>query len=192
MSEQQPNLTTKLFNELYARSEISMKAREKFPLPSEYFRAKVASESKLTEREGFLTFFENSTVQEIDNMQLESKAPDFFNMVTLFEVVTDTLKRAIDAHMENDPHIQALRKAYFRVKENLTSEIPELLTENPSFISEDGFTDYLNGREQRDLAEEWKNSPNPEGCIYCFGRGSIVSNGNAWRCRKCGRSWRKR
>jgi hypothetical protein len=186
------NLTVRLFTELYNRSEISFKAREKYALSSEYFREKVKAEDKLIEREEFLKLFLDASEQEIADMILKSEAPHFFTTQVIFEVITDTLKRAIDAHMENDPKIQALRKAYFRTKQNLATETPELLKANPDFITEDGFIDWLDGREQRDLAEEWRNSPNPEGCPNCFSHGSIVPNGNAWRCRKCGRSWRKR
>ena len=186
------NLTTRLFESLYQRSEISMKAREKFPLPSEYFREKAKAEDKLIEKEGFLKFFTDTTEQEIEAMILKSEAPYFFTTQVIYEIIANTLKRAIDSHMENEPQIQALKRAYFRLKENLAIETPELLKDNPDFVNEDAFQDYLNNRAERELAEEWKNSPNPEGCPNCFSRGSIVPNGNAWRCRKCGRSWRKR
>ena len=169
-----------------------MKAREKFALSSEYFRAKAQAETKIIEREGFLKLFFDAQEFEIDNMILKGEFPDFFTTQVIYEVIANTLKRAIDNRMENEPQVLALKRAYFRVKENLAIETPELLRENPDFVNEDAFQDYLNNRAERELSEEWKNSANPEGCIYCFSRGSIVPNGNAWRCRKCGRSWRKR
>jgi len=189
MNEQQPNLTIKLFEELYQRSQISMKAREKFALPIEYFRAKAQAETRLIEKEGFLKFFQDSTEQEIDAMILRSEAPDFFMTQLIFEIITDTLKRIIDAHLEGTGQAQALKRAYFRLKANLADEIPEILRENPNFISEDGFQEWLDTREIREKIENWRETG--EGCVYCLTEGSVFKNGSMFSCRLCHRSWRR-
>jgi len=183
------NLTVRLFNELYSRSELSMKAREKFPLPSEYFRAKTISEEKLISLEGFLSFFTDATETEIDEMMLRNEAPYFFNSQVLFEILTDTLKRFIDGHLEGTGQAQALKRAYFKLKSNLADEIPEILSENPNFISEDGFREWLEGRELREKTEVWRE--NGLGCIYCYEEGSVYKNGSMFSCRLCHRSWRR-
>jgi len=183
------NLTVRLFTELYQRSEISFKAREKFPLPSEYFRAKTTSETKLIEREGFLSFFTDATEPEINSMILKSEPPYFFNAQVLFEIVTDTLKRFIDAHLEDSGQAQALKRAYFRLKRNLAEETPQLLTENPNFINEDGFREWLEGREIREKVEIWRDTG--DGCVYCLIEGSVYKNGSMFSCRICRRSWRR-
>ena len=113
---------------------------------------------------------------------------DFFNMVTLFEILANTLKRAIDAHMESEPQILALKRAYFQLKENLAN--PEVLGENPNWLTENGFDEWLNSRANREKIEIWRE--NGEGCVYCFTEGSVFSNGSMWQCRLCKRSWRKR
>ena len=190
MANESKNLTEKLFEELYQRSEISMKSREKFALPIEYFRAKAQSETRLIEKEGFLKFFTDATEQEIDSMILRSEAPDFFTTQLIYEIVVNVLKRAIDNHMENDLQIQALRKAYFKIKQNLADEIPEVLKENPNFVTEDGFQDWLDSRANREKNEIWRDTG--QGCINCLTEGSVYSNGSMWSCRVCRRSWRKR
>ena len=185
----EPNLTVRLFTELYNRSEITMKSREKLALPYQYFKAKAQAETKIIEREGFLTFFLDAQPSEIDAMILKCEAPDFLTIHVIFEIITDTLKRAIDAHMENDPKIQSLKAVYFLLKSNLVAETPELLRENPNWLTENAFDDWLNSRANREKIRIWRE--NGDGCIYCLTEGSVYSNGSMWQCRLCRRSWRK-
>jgi hypothetical protein len=107
----------------------------------------------------------------------------------LFEVVTDTLKRFIDANLERTAQAQALKRAYFRTRENLAVEIPELLRENPDFLVEDGFQEWLNGRAIREKVEIWRDTG--DGCIYCLTENSVYKNGSMFSCRLCRRSWRR-
>lgn len=184
------NLTTRLFTELYRCSKISMKAREKMPNVADYFRAKVEAETKIISNEGFLTFFVDATEPEIDGMILRSEPPFFFTTQLIFQIICNTLKRMIDGNLEDTVQAQALHRAYFKLKQNLADETPELLRENPDFVTEDGFSSWLSGREFRERMIQ--GAEDGSCCKFCGSEGTVTSNGNMWKdSGGCGRSWRK-
>jgi hypothetical protein len=173
------NLTVKLFTELYQRSKISMKGREKLQNAPEYFKVKSASEDRLIENEGFLDFFRDCLPSDIESMIIDCCPPDFINETTLYFIVVDTLKRFIDSDLEYDPNCIKL----YRVYKKMRAKYPFMPQET------DGFADWLGGRELRRKIESWRETG--EGCIYCFNEDSVYSNGNMFSCRLCKRSWRK-
>ena len=180
--EKHENLTVRLFIELYAKSKLSMKSRERYYKKEDYFLARQQSESEYIQKVGFDDVFRNATLQEIENMEINSTAPHYWNESVLLEILIATLKTLINYGDESlTEKIGVIHSKYLELKGHF-SYLPQ----------EDAFADYVNSKGDRELIETWRNSANPEGCIWCLKRGKIRSNGTMWVCDNCKRSWRKR
>lgn len=180
MCMSEPNLTKRLFGALWAKSQVSAKARERFTSLNEaYFHYKGELENKCIFSGDLFELFEKATVNEIKELSLDcDSAPDFLNSFTLYFILNDTLARLIDAEREKEEKTHVLLSKYREIQQRY----PECAD------SEDLFTKYLATRQQRKLAENYKLTG--EGCPYCLGT-HIQSYGDKYRCVDCKHYWRK-
>lgn len=177
------NLTNRLFGALWAKSQVSAKARERFTsLDEAYFHYKGELENKCIFSGDLFELFEKATVNEIKEMSLNcDSAPDFLNSYTLYFMLNDALARLIDAELENDEKTQILSSKYREIQQ----KYPELADKI------DLFNLYLAGRKKRQLAEQYRQDSNGSGCPYCLSTEHVQHYGEGkLKCTSCKKYWR--
>lgn len=158
--------------------EISPKLKERYNTPRTYFELREKIENQIIASEDWVSYFQNVSVEELKNLNLSLCSSR--DLKTLMLVTIQALKAYIDNSEEKGEKSLALHDLYLKLKTSLSSQIP--------FPSGDSFLDYLNLREYRSELEETRISGSL--CPSC-GSHDIKSFGQNWKCRSCGREFRK-
>jgi translation initiation factor 2 beta subunit (eIF-2beta)/eIF-5 len=154
-------------------ARISDKMKGKNQHPESYFRLRNEIEDKVISETDFYTLFENVPLSEIENQTLDPK--------TLMLIVIEALKQYADNGEELYPKCLLLQNIYLSLKETLSSEIP-------NYPQEDGFIEYLKTKQHRIDLESARITGSI--CPFCEST-DVKSFGANWKCRKCGREFRK-
>jgi hypothetical protein len=145
-----------------------------------YFRLREEIEEKVILETNWLPFWKDCEFldEPLENLTLFTDS----DLLTLNQVLVESLKDFIDVHLENDSiciRLRELREATFM---NLRTRFPEL-------GDEDGFQEYLGDRERRENKEDYRKTGSQ--CIHC-GSENVTSYGKEWLCKSCGKRFRKR
>jgi hypothetical protein len=140
-----------------------------------YFQLREKLEEDIISSENWFSYFENEVSYEQLNKPIEN-----FPLKTLMLIVIEALKQYVDNGEELNPKCLLLRNIYLNLKESLSSQIP--------FTQEDGFVQYLSLRNHRADLESARITGDL--CPFCES-GDVKSYGANWKCRNCGREFRK-
>lgn len=155
-------------------AQISEKARTKLNL-HQYFLKREELELKIINSSFPYAFFSETTLEQIVALD-----PYLIDKKTLMLIIIESLKSFVDNGDEQNPKCILLHNLYLKLKKELSAEIP--------FEEDDGFLDYLNARTMREQQQDARFSGSV--CIFC-GSEDVASYGTMWKCRTCGRSFRK-
>jgi hypothetical protein len=147
---------------------------------SGYFKFRAELETKVILETSWLSFWQNCTFldEPLENLGLFTDS----DLLTLNQVLVESLKDFVDAHQENNEICRKLRTMHETTFANLRTRFPELR-------DGDGFQEYLESREESEHREDYRVSG--KRCIHC-GSESVRSNGNHWQCDSCKRGFRKK
>jgi len=145
-----------------------------------YFALRAEIEAKIILETAWLGFWQNCEFLE---EPLENLA-DFRDseLLTLNQILVQSLKAFIDAHEENNTICLMLRAMHEETVSDIRRRFPNELGNG------DGFLDYLNSRSESEHAESYRSSG--EKCINC-GSKNVHSKGAEWKCFDCGKRFSK-
>ncbi len=165
---------------------ISMQIRERLGV-NLYVSLHVKKETELIQSEDWLSvlkMFEIDYPTESDKEAI--KQMETSDLLDIHQILIQASKQAIDSHEENTELAQKIHAYYLLTHSELEQRIP-------NYLRGDGFEDYLTSRENREgknkLLEETRITGSV--CPYCEST-NVKKDGNAFRCKSCGRYWRKK
>lgn len=157
-------------------SRISLKARERMST-SQYFMRRDMEENQIIESGFLFNLFENATLSEVEALTATTPV----NEKTLMLSVISALRQYSNNGEETSERCVLLHNLYLKLKKRLTSEIPD-------YPQEDGFEEFVASKTERAELENARVSGSV--CLKC-GSHNIVSKGQEWQCRDCGKRFRK-
>jgi len=172
---------------LKANRNISMKAREtRFSSQIAYFSQLEKEVESTVLNSDYIAYFDSVSFDYPsleDTRELETlETSDILQFIVM---LNHALAQYIDAFRENEDTTQKLYAFYELLKKEACSRIP-------SYPKEDGYTDYLNSRNERLEQKQKLEKARVEGniCVHC-GSSDVRSHGDKWKCFECGRKFRK-
>jgi len=161
-------------------SRISYKMKARYSNERTYFALREKIEEDVIRDENWYSYFkDNVTVQELKDV-IKNPIVDF-DPRTLTLIIIETLKRYVDNGEEQNPKCLLLQNIYLNLKEWASSLIP-------NYPQTNGFAEYLKTKQHRIDLEDARITG--EICPFCSSR-DVKSYGANWRCRSCGREFRK-
>jgi hypothetical protein len=158
--------------------EISPKLKERYNTARSYFELREKIENQIIASEDWISYFQNVSVEELKNLNLSLCSSRELKILMLITI--QALKSFIDNSEEESEKCRAIHELYLKLKSALSSQI--------AFPKGDSFLDYLNLRTYREEIEETRISGSI--CPSCSSH-DIKSFGQNWKCRTCGREFRK-
>jgi len=173
----------KEFLQKSVNNRISYKMKERYNgNPRGYFELRERIEEGVIFSSNWFSYFENDvSLEDLNQTMSENFAKCPFDQKTLMLIVIQALKSYVDNGQEENLKCLLIRNIYLNLKTSLSSEIE-------NYPQEDGFTDYLATKPIRENLETARFSG--EICIHCGSR-EVTSYGTMWKCRTCGRTFRK-
>lgn len=146
-----------------------------------YFKLRADIESSLILETNWLAFWKECAFLDkpLENLELFSDS----DLLTLNQVLVESLKDFIDAHEEKNEICLRLNDFHKKTFANLRLRFPDELSHG------DGFTDYLEDRDSREHKEDYRKTGSH--CIHCNSE-KVTSHGKEWKCSDCGKRFRKR
>jgi len=161
-------------------SQISYKMKDRYNNERMYFALREKIEEDVIKDENWFSYFENDvSIKELEDV---TKNPIVgFDPRTLMLIVIEALKRYVDNGEELNPKCLLLKNIYLFLQSLLLSYIP-------NYPQTNGFAEYLKTKQHRIDLEDARITG--EICPFCSSK-DVKSYGANWRCRSCGREFRK-
>ena len=160
--------------------EISPKLKERYNTARPYFELREKIENQIIASEDWVSYFQNIDLTELRDFSNNLSLCSSHDLKTLMLVTIQALKSFIDNKEEESEKCLVIHELYLKLKTSLSSEIP--------FPSGDSYEEYLGLRNYREEIENARVSGSI--CPSC-GSHDIKSFGQNWKCRTCGREFRK-
>jgi hypothetical protein len=157
-------------------SRISAKMRDRYVHERSYFELRNKIEDDVILSTNWYSYFENDVSLEELKQPLEN-----FPLKTLMLIVIEALKQYVDNGEEENARCLLLKNIYLNLQSLLVSYIP-------NYSQTNAFAEYLKGKQHRIDLEDARITG--EICPFCSSR-DVKSYGANWRCRSCGREFRK-
>ena len=162
----------------------TFRAKEHLANVRDYASLRTKKEEEIIRTTNWTAFFDScSWINE--PMEDPSKYSDS-TLICLELIIIQALKGYVDSRDENNPNCQTLYGHYKALK-------IELCKRGVVDDTNDSYQTYLKDRDAREektnLLERTRYTG--EMCPYCYST-EVKADGNSWRCKKCGKYWRKR
>jgi hypothetical protein len=158
--------------------QISPKLKERYNTARPYFELREKIRNEIIASEDWVNYFQNVSVEELKNLNLSLCSSRELKILMLITI--QALKSYVDNTEEKSEKCLVIHELYKNLKTSLSSQIV--------FPSGDSFEDYLGLRNYRTEIEDARISGSI--CPSC-GSYDIKSFGQNWKCRSCGREYRK-
>lgn len=156
-------------------SQISGKMKDRYNTERTYFELRSKIETDVIASTNWFSYFEQIDLTELQNTVLDESV---IHNATLALVVIEALKAYIDNGEERNIRCLLLHDLYLSLK-NYNSRFT---------ACEDGFIEFLNTKQHRIDLEDARLTGSI--CPFCSST-DVKSFGANWKCRTCGREFRK-
>lgn len=157
-------------------SQISYKMKDRYNTERTYFELRNKIEDGVIATTNWFSYFESEvTLEEL------SKPIKNFPLKTLMLIIIEALKQYVDNGEEENPKCLLLKNIYLNLQSSLLSQIPD-------YPQEDGSIEYLKTKQHRIDLEDCRITGSI--CHFCNST-DVKSFGANWKCRTCGREFRK-
>jgi len=167
--------------------QISMLAREKLNVNA-YAQLRAKKENELILSENWRTFLEGLEIEfptEEDKKAVQEMSDS--ELMDNTQILIEASKITINDEEESTTLGERIHALYLLCHNELEKRFPS------EWVKSDGFLDYLENREKRNRKARLLEETRVTGkiCPHCESTNTIKC-GNAFRCKTCGRYWRKK